>query len=94
MPERHYERPWRLHGYVCSFPKLDVLSRQCYLGYSLAALLGEVSGRVVPRAGEWSPDERAGWVLFGVPDQTAVLVPLRGALLLRLRCALVGVFLG
>ena len=32
-----------------------------------------MSGRVVPRVGEWSSDERAGWVLFGVPDHTAVL---------------------
>ena len=46
------------------------------------------------RAEEWSSDEQAGWVPFGVPDHTAVLAPLRGALLLRLRCALVGVSLG
>ena len=51
-------------------------------------------GRVVRVPGRGPRTKRAGWVLFGLPDQTAVLAPQRGALLLRLQCVLVGVFLG
>ena len=47
-------------------------------GLFLSTLLGS-RGTRRPRAGEWSPDERAGWAPFGVPDHTANLAPRRGA---------------
>ena len=60
----------------------------------LSTFLGE-SGTRRPRAGEWFPDERAGWVLFGVPDHTANLAPRRGAPhTTTTECALRGSVLG
>ena len=52
-----------------------------YLGYSLPLSWG---GRVVPRCrGSSSPDERAGWATYGLPDQTSDCALRHGAPQLR-----------